>query len=189
MPHNLALPRHRYVWVNRPMVDPTCFDMDERLAAVWWGVSVAPNRGLLCHVVLEHGAMVVDLPLEALRWCEFLFENPQSFTARLDSATWDSYGWDAEIVACDYLDQMRVGLLCADHKETGVWGRLWFAVDHIKDGFSLEPAQHKHLWVVAVDTGEFAWLPQDQLLLHDKSFTTVEGVPRVKRQDQTWSVE
>jgi len=89
----------------------------------------------------------------------------------------------------DYLDNMRVSVLDERHQETGRQGRLWFAVDHIRDGFGREPTQHKHLWVVALPCGRFAWVPQDQLLLHDKSFTTVDGVPRIKRQDRIWSVE
>lgn len=189
MSHNISLPRHRYVWVKSCYVTTQSVADGESLHAVWWGISVTPNRGLACHVVLENGAMVVDLPLCALRWVEPLFEDTEGMSEIMDTATWDSYGWDAEIVSCDYLDQMPVSLLCAKHKETGLRGTLWFAVDHRADGFSMEPAQHKHLWVVAVQTGEFAWLPQDQLLLHDKSFTTVNGVPTVKRQDQIWSME
>ena len=189
MSHNISLPRHRYVWVKSRYVTTDISHQDESLSAVWWGVSVTPNRILACHVVLENGAMVVDLPLCALRWTDPLLEAEHEVDAIVDSATWDCYGWDAEIVSCEYLEQMPVSILCASHKETSVRGRLWFAIDHKTDGFSMEPAQHKHLWVVAVDTGEFAWLPQDQLLLHDKSFTEVKGVPSVKRQDIVWSAE
>lgn len=182
MPHNISLPRHRYVWVESHSVLSDEFDLQARTPAVWWGVSVTPNRTLACHVVLENGAMVVDLPLDCLRWVDPLFEHERTVQEDVASATWDCYGWDAEIVSCDYLDQMPVTILCADHKETAVRGSLWFAVDHKNDGFSMEPAQHKHLWVVAVETGEFMWLPQDQLLLHDKSFTDVQGIPKIKRQ-------
>ncbi len=185
MPHNINLPRHRYVYVDQRWV---LRDPDIALGfipAVWWGVSVTPNRTLACHVVLENGAMVVDLPLQALCWTEIPFDRQDSVA----SATWDSYGWDAETVSCDYLDEMTVELLNADHQQTGIRGELWFAVDHVRDGFSMEPAQHKHLWVVAVEDGTFAWLPQDQLLLHDKSFTRVAGVPPIKRQEDVIRLE
>jgi hypothetical protein len=187
--HNISLPRHRYVWVKSHFVTPDHYSEEESIPAVWWGVSVTPNRGLACHVVLEHGAMVVDLPLCGLRWVEPLFEHDLCMDDTMASATWDCYGWNAEIVSCDYLEQMPVTLLSSDHTATSLRGTLWFGIDHKTDGFSMEPAQHKHLWVVAVNTGEFAWLPQDQLLLHDKSFTQVNGVPKVKRQDQIWSME
>ena len=183
------LPTHRYIWVRSTEVIRDCFDLQARIPAVWWGISVTPNRTLSCHVVLENGAMVVDLPLSALRWVDPLYEDEQTVEEHVDAATWDCYGWNAEIVQCDYLDQMPVNVLCAKHKETPVRGHLWFAVDHVTDGFSVEPAQHKHLWVVAVETGEFVWLPQDQLLLRDKSFTHIAGIPNVKRQDKVWGVE
>lgn len=40
------------------------------------------------------------------------------------------------------------------------------------------------LWVVALPCGRFAWVPQNQLLLYDKSFNTVDRVPKIKRQDR-----
>jgi hypothetical protein len=163
----------------------------EMIPAVWWGVSVAPNRVLGCHVVLENGAMVVDLPLHALRWHK---EPRQDGGLPLHTGwmTWDCYGWDAEIVQNDYLTDMHVEILDESHKMTHQHGNLWFAIDHVRgDGFSLTPAQHKHLWVVAMQNGTFSWVPQDQMLLHDKSFTEVDcmDVPRIKRQDRIWSVE
>lgn len=191
MPHNLALPRHRYVWVMSGYVRNTDDGTSPYLPipAVWWGVSVQPNRTLGCHVVLENGAMVVDLPLHALRW--HTATEPTDTLLPLHSKwfTWDSYGWDAEIVQADYLDMMRVEILDEEHRQTNDYGHLWFAIDHMRDGYGMEPAQHKHLWVVANTCGRFSWLPQDQLLLHDKSFTTVDGVPKIKRQDKIWSVE
>lgn len=191
MAHNLNLPRHRYVWVMSHFVraTPDTTTPYEMIPAVWWGVSVQPNRVLGCHVVLENGAMVVDLPLFALRW----HTDTEPTDPRLPLAsmyfTWDCYGWDAEIVQSPYLDEMRVQLLGEDHTLTTDYGRLWFAVDHMKDGFGMEPAQHKHLWVVAHPCGRFSWVPQDQLLIHDKSFTEVDGVPKIKRQTQSWSME
>lgn len=186
MPHNIPLPTHRYVSVVPSFVRPEPTG-EALISAVWWGVSVMPNRTLGCHVLLEDGAMVVDLPLNALWHSET--QMPTEDDTFTPGATWDSYGWDAEVLQCDYLEQMPVEVLDERHASCGMFGNLWFAVDHIKDGFSTYPAQHKHLWVVAVHTGGFVWVPQDQLLLHDKSFTQVNGIPQVKRQSQVWSVE
>ena len=187
MPHNIPLPTHKYVYVIPSFVRPETVAVEPLIPAVWWGVSVQPNRTLGCHVLLEDGAMVVDLPLQALR-----HDPVPSVTADdvdIVPATWDSYGWDAEVLQCDYLHEMPVSVLSERHGMTEMLGHLWFAVDHVRDGFSTTPAQHKHLWVVAVDTGGFVWVPQDQLILHEKSFTKVNGVPSIKRQDQCWSVE
>ena len=191
MSHNIALPRHRYVWVMSDYVRPSddASSPYDLIPAVWWGVSVQPNRVLCCHVVLENGAMVVDLPLHALRWHTDKEPTDKLLPLAAKYFTWDCYGWDAEIVQPPYLDEMRVQLLDHEHKLTIDYGYLWFAVDHMKDGFGMEPAQHKHLWVVANTCGRFSWVPQDQLLIHDKSFTEVDGVPKIKRQDRTWSCE
>ena len=191
MPHNINLPRHRYVWVMSDYVRKTDDGSSpyELIPAVWWGVSVQPNRVLGCHVVLENGAMVVDLPLHALRWHTQKEPTDRLLPLATMYFTWDCYGWDAEIVQVEYLDEMRVQLLDDEHRLTGEFGELWFAIDHMKDGFCMEPAQHKHLWVVANSCGRFSWVPQDQLLIYDKSFTEVDGVPKIKRQDRTWSYE
>lgn len=189
MPHNLPLPTHRYVWVMANAVlrsDDPFRDRHKIIPAVWWGVSVTPNRMLGCHILLENGAMVVDVPLASLRWADTGREADGRAHGLI---TWDCYGWDAEIVENDFLTGMTVELLDESHQLTGMDGKLWFAIDHIKDGFSMTPAQHKHLWVVAMHNGDFSWVPQDQLLLHDKSFTTVDGVPSVKRQEFFRSVE
>ena len=187
MAHNIPLPTHRYVYVVPSFVRPDTTDTEPLIPAVWWGVSVQPNRTLGCHVLLEDGAMIVDLPLNAL-WHD-ASEPPTEDDTFTVGATWDSYGWSAEVLQCDYLNDMPATVLDERHAMCGMHGHLWFAVDHIKDGFSAAPAQHKHLWVVALNTGGFVWVPQDQLLLHEKSFTDVNGIPRVKRQDAVWSVE
>lgn len=187
MPHNIPLPTHRYVYVVPSFVRPDSEQVTPLIPAIWWGVSVQPNRTLGCHVLLEDGAMVVDLPLNALRHATEI--PPMPSDVLFVNATWDSYGWDAEVFQCDYLADMAVDVLDRRHEAAYKYGVLWFAVDHVKDGFSTHPAQHKHLWVVATDDGGFVWVPQDQLLLHDKSFTTVDGVPQIKRQDGIWSVE
>ena len=66
MSHNISLPRHRYVWVVPSFVlrDPMRTAL---VPAVWVGVSVTAGRSIGCHVLLESGAIVVDLPLHALR--------------------------------------------------------------------------------------------------------------------------
>lgn len=191
MPHNISLPRHRYVWVMSDYVrhSDDGSSQYELIPAVWWGVSVQPNRVLQCHVVLENGAMVVDLPLHALRWHTQKEPTDKLLPLATMYFTWDGYGWDAEIVQVEYLDEMRVQLLDDEHRLTGEFGELWFAIDHMKDGFGMEPAQHKHLWVVANSCGRFSWVPQDQLLIYDKSFTEVDGVPKIKRQSVIWSAE
>jgi len=186
MSHNISLPRHRYVWVLSSFVVKG--DQPVHLIpAVWYGVSVTPDRMMGCHVVLENGAMVIDLPLHALR---HVADGDLGNIGADCAATWDMYGFDAEVYAPPYVANTFVEVLDSGHQRCDSYGQAWFCVDHLTDGYALEPTQHKHLWVVALyEGGILVQVPQDQLLLHDKSFTQVNGVPKIKRQDQIWSAE
>ena len=185
MSHNISLPRHRYVWVvpNFVLRDET----KTLVPAVWVGVSVTPSRSIGCHVLLENGAMVVDLPLHALRGADVDWISRDIS----DLVAWDCYGWSAEIWEPEYLSGLRCGILTADHKQVEDEGTLWFAVDHVKDdGFSLAPEQHKHLWVVERERDHVLMLlPQDRMLVEEKSFTEIDGIPPIKRQSVIWSAE
>ena len=185
--HNLDLDPHRYVWVNPHYIMPDHAVGERRsVPAVWWGVSLTAGRTLGCHVLLESRALVLDLPLIALH-CRpdvvHLSSNP--------SGPWDCFSDAGEIVAPAYLDNARVYLLDQKHQITNERGRIWFGVDfHDGNGYSRHPAQHKILWVIARDNGLFAWLPQDQMLVHEESFT--DGpllVPKIKRQELVWRNE
>lgn len=185
MAHNLALTPHKYVYVVPSFVlrDP---QRQALVPAVWYGVSVTPGRSLGCHVLLENGAMVVDLPLHALRaqWVEW------SPLALSEVVAWDSFGWDAELFTPPYLTGLDAAILDADHQVTGDRGTLWCAIDHLTDGFALEPAQHKHLWVVERHRDHaLLLLPQDRLVVEEASFTVIDGVPEIRRQTTIWSAE
>lgn len=185
--HNLDLDPHRYVWVDPYFIahsdGPT---VGESIPAVWWGVSLTAGRTLGCHVLLENRALVLDLPLMALHCKPGLLSG-----VTLASGPWDCFSDAGEIVAPAYLDNARVYTLDHRHTLTGMRGRIWFGVDfHDGNGYSRHPAQHKILWVIAMDHGGFAWLPQDQMLVHEESFT--DGpleVPKIKRQELVWRNE
>jgi hypothetical protein len=188
MSHNISLPRHRYVWVVPSFV---LRSFDEHLAfplmpAVWIGVSVTPGRSLGCHVLLENGAMVVDLPLHALRGAPVRWE-PLDLS---ELVAWDCYGWSAEAWEPSYLSGLACTILSANHKEMVEQGTLWFCLDHVGDGFSLAPDQHKHLWVVERERDHaLMLLPQDRVLVEERSFTEILGIPPIKRQSVIWSAE
>lgn len=185
MSHNIDLPRHRYVYVVPSFVlrDPL---RQSLVPAVWIGVSVTPGRSLGCHVLLDNGALVVDLPLHALRGAWAAWE-PLNLS---DLVAWDCYGWNAEAWEPSYLSGLSCGILSADHQHITDKGTLWFCVDHMGDGFSTAPEQHKHLWIVERDSDHaLMLLPQDRVLIEEKSFTEIDGIPPIKRQSVIWSAE
>lgn len=185
MSHNISLPRHRYVYVVPSFVlrDPLRTAL---VPAVWIGVSVTAGRSIGCHVLLENGAVVVDLPLHALRgamveWAPL----PLS-----ELVSWDCYGWSAEAWEPAYLSGLSCGILSANHKEVLDKGTMWFCIDHTGDGYSLAPEQHKHLWIVERERDHaLMLLPQDRVLVEELSFTVIDGIPPIKRQSVIWSAE
>jgi hypothetical protein len=137
-------------------------------------------------VLLENGALVVDIPLHALR-SKFVVWEPVSLS---EVVAWDCYGFDAELWQPSYLSGLDCAILSANHREAVDRGTLWFAIDHLTDGFALEPAQHKHLWVVERHRDHaLMLLPQDRVLVEEKSFTEIDGIPPIKRQSVIWSAE
>ena len=177
--HNVPLPAHRYVHVRPGFCTP------DWAAAVWYGLSATHGRAFGCHVLLESGANVVDLPLHALAHL------PDAPSVALEDVTqWDAYGDCVECYAPPYLVGLSASILTADHQaETGQRATLCFAVDHLGDGYSANPAQHKHLWVAEREDGAFVCYPQDRYLVTEASFTHLAGIPRVYRQRDIWSTE
>jgi hypothetical protein len=189
MSHNIALPRHRYVYVVPHFVlHPAALYGPQvpGIPAVWYCVSVTPGRVMGCHVLLENGATVIDLPLHALRTTAAACATDWSVQ---QACRWDGFGWDAEVFEPPYLSGLSARLLDEQHHLTDELGTLWWALDHVRDGYAMEPAQHKHLWVVEMESGCFVQVPQDQLLVTDSSFTVHAGVPRIKRQSRVWTAE
>ena len=184
MAHNVDLPRHRYCYVIEAAVIHGG-SQEKTLPCVWWGMSATPGRMFGCHILLESGAMVVDLPLHALRHQPDATQRWKPWEAQ----RWDGYGWHMETYEPAYLSDLRCRVLSEDHRDITEVGELWFAIDHVRDGYSLEPGQHKIHWVVALRGGVFTCVPQDMVLVHELSFTKPGPIPRIKRQDKIWSCE
>jgi hypothetical protein len=182
--HNIDLPRHRYCYVIEAAVHRKG-SHTKTLPCVWWGMSATPGRMFGCHILLESGAMVVDLPLHALRHKADATQRQMPWEAQ----RWDGYGWAMEAHEPAYLSGLYCRVLSEDHREVVSIGETWFLLDHVHDGYSMEPGQHKHHWVVALTDGTLTCVPQDMLLISEKSFTKPDGIPPIKRQDKLWSCE
>jgi len=185
MSHNISLPRHRYVYVVPSFVLRDGL-RTALVPAVWIGVSVTAGRSIGCHVLLENGAVVVDLPLHALRSQMVTYEPiPLS-----ELVSWDCYGWSAEAWQPEAISGLSCAILSEDHKGVRGKGTMWFAIDHMGDGYSMAPEQHKHLWIVERERDRaLMLLPQDRVLIEDSSFTHIDGIPPIKRQSIVWYAE
>lgn len=186
MMHNVDLPTHRYVWVRDSYIynKPT----GAYVPAVWFGVSSHPGRSIGCHVLLENGATVIDLPLVALTHLDSAEKHPDIEEA----VAWDAFGWDVQVYEPQYLSGLSVEMLKECHRETLGTGDAWFAIDWIKNGWSSYPQQHKWLWIVAGEDGNLYAMPQDRVLFMEASFTDeYKKIPEggIKRQTVVWSAE
>jgi hypothetical protein len=185
MAHNISLPHHRYVFVVPSFVlrDPLRTAL---VPAMWVGVSVTPGRALGCHVLLENGALVVDVPLHALRSQMVTYE-PIPLP---ELVSWDCFGWHAEAWQPEAISGLSCAMLSENHKDVLGRGTMWFAIDHMADGYSMTPEQHKHLWIVERESDRaLLLLPQDRVLIEDSSFTHIDGIPPIKRQSIVWYAE
>lgn len=135
--------------------------------------------------MLESGAIVADLPLHVLRHVPSAGD---PWTPK-QAQRWDAYGMAMEAHEPAYLSGLSCRVLSEDHRTVEHRGTLWFFLDHVSDGYSLEPAQHKHHWIVALANGAFTCVPQDMMLVHEASFTVGDAIPPIKRQDVVWSCE
>ena len=185
MSHNISLPHHRYVWVV-PHFVLTDRSQTALIPAMWVGVSVQPGRSVGCHVLLENGALVVDLPLHALRGAN-VYGGPLQLP---DVVAWDCYGWSAEAWQPEALSGLLCAILSPEHKTIIGEGVLWFCIDHTGDGYSRQPDQHKILFFVERQSDHaIMLLPQDRLLIEELSFTKVNGIPPIQRQTLIWCAE
>jgi len=184
MAHNVDLPVHRYVWVVPSFVTT---GVSEPIPAVWFGISTHPGRALGCHVMLDSGATVIDLPIHAL----LSQSDGKPISDISDAIVWDCFGWDAEIYQPNYLSGLRADVLHANHKTVqSMDNTAWFAIDWKNNGWSDYPEQHKWMWVLETGLGALIAMPQDRVVFHEESFTDAE-LPKngIVRQRVLWSCE
>lgn len=181
MSHNVPLPAHRYVWVDRAIVSA---EPGPRIPALWFGLSSTAGRAFGHHVLLDSGATILDLPPHAIAF------TPNSPSTTLHRAqAWDCFGEHAHATHWPTYTGLPVRFLDRQHHETGDTGHhLGLAVDWTHNGYSDCPEQHKWLWAIQRTDGTLTWQPQDYFLTNDPSFT--DGPPvRIIRQSRIWSVE
>lgn len=158
MGRHTNLPFHLYVNVNNKYLGP---NMPEGVtAAIWHGAYAREYQTLLCHVLLESGAHWSGLPLHAISTtADFSF-------AREQLMPWAAMGDDMEIHFSKYLE----GLESSIHTPFSGKGRHTGIIIDWADGYSRYPSEHKPLNLIALESGQFALLPNNFATYHDKHF-------------------
>lgn len=174
-----SLPHHGYCLVDRAYTRKSGSGFEP---CVWFGLRSYPTRAWGCHVMLECGAVVRDLPLHALAHGE----DPQPWTVK-QAQTWDCYGWGFSLHAYNYLSGLQARAKC-NGLEFG--GSYLFTAMPIGDGYTADPGQSKEFMFLKLANGRFTAQPTNHVLFQETSFTEDEGWPTdVRRQVDVWACE
>lgn len=175
-----SLPQHIYCHVERSFVrtgDQTGIE-----PCVWFGLRAYAGRAWGCHVLLECGAVVRDLPLHALSQ----HDDAEPWTLE-QAQHWDAYGNQFSLVQYTYLSGLEARVKCASAEHLGEY---LFTACPLNDGFSAEPEQSKEFMFLALRNGRFAAQPTNRVLFIERSFTEHTGWPTdIQRQSDVWSCE
>ena len=175
-----SLPQHVYCHVEKSFVRTGQQTGTE--PAVWFGLRAFAGRAWGCHVLLENGAVVRDLPLHALAQ----HADAEPWTLE-QSQHWDCYGDQFSLVRYTYLQGLEARVKCAAAEHLGEY---LFTACPMLDGFSAEPEQSKEFKFFALRNGRFTAQPTNRVLFLERSFTDSTGWPTdIQRQSEIWSCE
>lgn len=177
-----SLPHHIYCHVDRSFTRGAPASGFE--PCVWFGLRAYAGRAWGCHVMLECGAVVRDMPLHALS----RYDEPDDEPWLLEDAQhWDCYGDQFSLVRYTYLSGLEARVKCADDEHIGEY---LFTACPLNDGFSAEPAQSKEFKFFALRNGRYTAQPTNRVLFIERSFTVEKDWPTdIQRQSEVWSCE
>lgn len=185
--NNVSLPTHQYAYVRTEF----CNNLDPSTAGlmpcVIFGAESIPGRALGFHILREDGAMISQLPINALCW----HESAMTHINPGDLQLWDCFGYDLSVHCFDYLKNLE-GRLKAFN--SAIWPFTYICTfDFLNNGFSDYPEQHKCLHFLKLHNGQFALQPNNRLQFIDLSFTdrlfSWENPPRIATNKLEWFCE
>lgn len=173
---------HQYVYVDAGAITR---DGQGTRPAVWLALHSVPGRMFGATLLLESGALYRDVPLHRLA------TRPDAPVWRPDEAQhWNAYGGDLQVIRLPYLDGLRLTAKCGRVSTREHAGTYVCSLQPIGDDYSRAPEQDKTFTLIALDDGRYTCQPTDRVLVHDASFTCVEGWPTdLTRNRSTWSCE
>jgi len=176
------LPQHIYCNVERSFLRSGGQPGTE--PCVWFGLRAYAGRAWGCHVMLECGAVVRDLPLHALT----NKNDAEAWPWSLEEAQhWDCYGNEFSLVRYTYLQGLEARVRCGEAEHLGEY---LFTACPLNDAYSAEPEQSKEFKFFSLRNGRFCAQPTNRVLFIERSFTDDTGWPSdVQRQREVWSSE
>ena len=185
---NASLP-HRYGFVCSEILyglEPS--KVGEFEPCVLFGITSIPSRALHFSILCESGAQWARIPLHLIRHER---PTPGAVVHPLsDLQVWDSHGYEFGITRYEYLREMQCRFRTAD----GTWvpATYWCTLDHLDNGWSDYPPEHKcyHLLLLDDGSGQLAAQPNNRILWEDHSWVK-PGHPLDYRvmAPETWHAE
>jgi hypothetical protein len=120
--------------------------------------------------MLESGAHWSGLPLHAMSSTSDFSYSPEILMP------WGGMGEDIEAVYMPFLEGLEANLI----KPVSEEGRHTGIIIDWKDGYSRYPEEHKPLSLIALNTGQFALMPNNYVVYKEKHFVSAEAVPNIK---------
>lgn len=186
---NASVPQHRYGFVCAEILyGLELTKLGEYEPCVIFGVTSIPSRALHFSILCESGAQWARIPLQMLR-----HERPHAVAPLHplhELQHWDSHGYEFSVTRYEYLREMS----CRFRLTDGRWvpATYWFTLDHLENGFSDYPPEHKcyHLLLCDDGSGQIAAMPNNRILWDDKSWVK-PGHPLDYRvmAPETWHAE
>ena len=177
MSRHANLPFHIYVNVNNEFLGP---NMPKGVTpAIWHAVYSREYQTLMCHVFLESGAHWSGLPFHAMSTTTD-FSIPREHLM-----PWAAMGEELETFYVKYLE----GLSCEVHSPFKAKGRHTGIMVDWADGYSRYPEEHKPLNLIALESGQFALLPNNYATYKDGHFSkdsAKENLRHYKRGDKVF---
>jgi hypothetical protein len=176
-----SLPQHIYCQVERSFVRSNADAGTE--PCVWFGLRAYPGRAWGCHVMLECGAIVRDIPLHALCTREDAAE-----WSLEEAQHWDCYGSQFSVLKYAYLSGLEARTKCQRYEYLGEY---LFTVAPLNDAYSAEPEQAKEFMFLELRNGRFTAQPTNRVLFIERSFTNphTEWPADIQRQSEVWACE
>lgn len=174
-----SLPQHVYCYVDSAFVRREKTGSER---CVWFGLRSFPGRAWGCHIMLECGAIVRDLPLHALS------SQADAPAWQISEAQhWDCYGSQFSVLRYTYLQGLEARVRCHPYEYLGEY---LFTVAPLNDAYSAEPEQSKEFMFVALRNGRYTAQPTNRVLFIERSFTEFCGWPSdILRQTEVYACE
>lgn len=156
-----SIPVHQYVWVESKRVRKNGKGFEK---AVWFGLNSHPGRAWGLHVMLEDGAVVRNLPPNAIAWNQ----KPQLHWPLEVAQRWDCYSRQFSLHRYEYLADLKVETTSSDV------GHYLFTAIPLGDGYSEEPEQAKEFMFIRLTNGRLTIQPTNHAVFLDRSFTDID---------------